>query len=314
MKVAIAVMYGYFHCQDDTTESYSFLSDKNTEPVVSCLLLTKTLPQYGIEAECAVWNDPKVNWASYDLVISMGVHDYISRAEEFISWLDRLVAEGIRVCNPVDVVKWNMDKHYLLDLAYRGVNIPDTHIVRKENLESLSIKDVMQTNQWDKCVVKPCISMGGSDVYLLQTTNDVTGMQHKLISLFEGRDIMLQEFLPGIKHGEYSCFFFDGEYSYSVIKIPKENDIRASFVYGATTSRLEPPADILATAKHVLQSVGEEMLFARVDIIRHENGDPVLMELEVIEPALYLSFAPECVDELCKVVSAWFEKCVQSHY
>lgn len=271
--------------------------------MLSCLLLANTLPKYDIEAELVAWDDPEVNWASYDLVISMGVHDYISRTNEFISWLDMLVAKGIRVCNPVDVVKWNLDKHYLLELLEHGIQIPKTHIVNKEEIKAARIDQIMKTYGWNKCVVKPCVGMCGSDLYLLQTEDEVQAMQEKFVSLYEGRDVILQEFEPGIKQGEYSCFFLGGEYSHSIIKIPAVDDFRAVFIYGASTSRVEPPPLVLATAKRALQSVGKEVLFARVDIFQRDSENLLLMEIETVEPVLYFSFAPECVDKLCKAIT-----------
>ena len=239
-------------------------------------LLLPALRRLGVEARCTVW-DAHVDWTQFDQVILRSCWDYHLRASEFLDWVGGLEQSGVSVQNSPQLVRWNSDKRYLRQLETAGASIPAT--VWIEDREEVSVDEILATRGWDSAIVKPTISASA----------------HNLRRVFKGEPpvrmkgpAMVQQFVPEIlRAGEWSLVFIAGKYSHSVIKRPAPGDFRVQLEYGGDAVTAEPAASTVAAGACLLDALPERPLYARVDGIECD-GRFVLMEVELIEPVLFL--------------------------
>jgi glutathione synthase/RimK-type ligase-like ATP-grasp enzyme len=253
----------------------------------------------GVEAQAVSWTAPGVDWKAFDLVVVRSTWDYFERVTEFRGWLTRLDDAGVRLQNPVPVVRWNMDKLYLLDLAEQGVRIPPTQFVRPG--ESFQLAEILAKYGWTDAVVKPLISGGAFRTERVNASN-AAALQGHLAALSSTTGAMVQPFLPEITgEGEWSLFFFGGAFSHAVLKTVAGGDYRVQPQFGGRAAPVTPPPELIATAQKITTLAPEPLLYARVDGVR--RGDRfLLMELEAIEPYLFLATAPAAMDRYLDVV------------
>ena len=217
-----------------------------------------------------MWTDPGVDWAAFDAVVVRSVWDYVHRLDEFLAWVERVGPVARRFVNPPEVVAWNAHKTYLRDLGERGVPIVDT--VWLEAGE-------MATVPFEAAVVKPAVS--GASLGLRRMTGGET--------VTAEADLLVQPLLASIAdEGELSVLLAGGEVSHAVRKVPAAGDIRSQPEFGSTVTRETPTDEALAATRAVVDAVGRDLAYARVDLIRAPDGTLRLVELEIIEPELYV--------------------------
>jgi len=261
-----------------TASKYPALTDDDR------LLLTP-LAQRSIQAELTIWNDPSRKWSSYDAVVVRSCWDYHLQPENFLRWIANLEALNVPLFNSADVIRWNANKTYLRDLEAKGIAVVPT--LWPEHGERVSLDDALREMAWPKAVVKPRISATAYRTQLV-TPQDVISAQALFDDLRRGPGVMVQKFMDGVANqGEWSLMFFGGAFSHAVIKRPKPGDFRVQNDFGGTAQPADPPPHVLAAATQVVESV-DATLYARVDGVVDE-GRFRLMELELIEPALFLS-------------------------
>lgn len=236
-------------------------------------LLLPALAAAGVDAQPAVWTDPSVDWAAFDAVVVRSVWDYFDREAEFLAWVARAGAVAKLFVNPPGVVAWNARKTYLRDLGARGVPVVDTlYLTRGEAV----------TVPFARAVVKPTVS-GAS-----QGLREVAGGTEVRAG---AEDLMVQPLLESIAdEGELSLLFAAGALSHTVRKVPARGDIRSQPQFGSTVAGEPATAEARDVARDVLDAVGAELAYARVDLVRAADGTLRLIELEVIEPLLYLGW------------------------
>jgi glutathione synthase/RimK-type ligase-like ATP-grasp enzyme len=234
MKVALA-----------TSENFPSLSPDDGE-------LAAELGALGVNAAPVIWSDASIDWSSFDAVIIRSCWDYHLRPDEFARWIESL---PVPVFNPREVIRWNMHKSYLFDLASRGVLIPRTEIRR----------DV---------IVKPAVSASAHNTHLLRG------------------EVIVQEFVEEIiRDGEWSIVFFDRRFSHSAKKVPKAGDFRVQEEHGGTSLPVPAPQHVIDAAANIISKIEGDLLYARVDVVDRPQG-VTLMELELIEPWLFLTLIP----------------------
>lgn len=293
-RVAIAIMK-----QDE----YPFsIMNWDEEPLLSEKLIIDELRNHNMTVEPVVWNDSKVNWSLYDLVIVRATYDYAQHPEDFCQWLDNLNKQGILICNSSEIIKWSMHKSYLMELQKKGVLFPKTVVIKKEDISQLNIAEIMQTEVLEKCIVKPCMGVGSCDVFLIESQTQATTMQQELCHLYTDRDVIIQEYIPEITRGEISCYFFGQKFSHAILKVPKEGDFRAVFCFGANILSIHPPPEVLKVAYHVLEFAPKDYVWARVDLVQRDNGEVFLIEMDLIETTLYLTYCDTALNDFCKVI------------
>ena len=246
-------------------------------------LAVAALADLGLRAVPALWDDDGVDWTAYAAVVVRSPWDYFLRAGEFAAWLDRLERLGAPVWNPVPLLRWNMDKRYLRELEAAGVRCVPTRWVEGDDAPPL--EDVLRERGWSRAVVKPVISGGAHETWMVER-----GGAHD-----EGRfrrlaaaGAMVQPFVEEIAtEGEWSLVFLGGEYSHALLKRPAPGDFRVQTAHGGRERPARPTPELLDAARATLAAVRHPWLYARVDLCLHA-GAPALMELEMLEPSLFL--------------------------
>ena len=224
--------------------------------------------------EVAVWDDPSVDWSAFDLVVIRSTWDYTTKVDAFLDWVERVP----RLRNDADVVRWNHDKTYLRALQAHGVPTVPT----RWNPEDVP------PGRW---VVKPSVSAGAVDTISGDRDDARAHVEHLRAA---GRTAMVQPYLDGIDEaGETALLYIAGEHSHAVRKGAVLGHLRrgdGTYEPDHVTPRT-PTASELELAEHVLDTIPfdrAELLYARVDLVPDDDGDPVLLELELIEPDLFL--------------------------
>jgi glutathione synthase/RimK-type ligase-like ATP-grasp enzyme len=247
-------------------------------------LLLPVLAERGIDARPVVWSDPGVDWSSFDAIVIRSTWDYFYRAREWADWLDRVEATGVPMLNPVGIVRWNSHKSYLEQLARADVPVVDTVMTRGTGRVDLA--DLVAGAGWEDAIVKPAIDGGAARLFRV---SDVDDAQARFDALTSEGDVLVQPFLPSIEsEGELSLFYFGGELSHTVVKRPKPGDIRVQPQHGGAYEPIGPTSEMIHVAARVFDAIEAELLYARVDLVRAPDDTLRLIELEAIEPLLFL--------------------------
>ena len=269
--------------------------------------LPSCLRTHHIEARPVVWNDPSVDWNGFDGFLVRSIWDYHLHPEKFQDWLTRLKELQRPVWNPVDVLRWNHHKFYLRDLAQRGVAIAPTRFFQKGETAAL-VKS--RAEGWEDVVIKPAISASGYRTHAVSLRE--RDAEAPFIDAARHGDFLVQPFLSGIReHGEVSLIFIGGTYSHAVLKRPRFGEFRVQAEHGGYETPYTPDEATLRAAKFIVEQTGQSLLFARVDGLR--DGDRfVLMELELIEPDLFLETAPGSVDRFAEAIETYLKPSASS--
>lgn len=252
-------------------------------------LLVHPLLRRHIEAAAVTWDDPAADWSAYDAVVLRSTWDYHLRIEEFQAWLHTLENANIPVLNPLPLVRWNTNKQYLQQLAQRGIRtLPALYLQAGEHI---MLSKALAEQNWEQVVVKPLVSASGDDTW--QTTSAVAAFdQGKLNAMLRKQGAIIQPFAPQIREGEWSLMFFNGVFSHAILKKPAEGSMFVHVERGGSNHLQEPPHALIAQASDVVRTAheitGVQPIYARVDGVV-EEGHLVLMELECIEPELFLT-------------------------
>ncbi|PVY41852.1 ATP-grasp domain-containing protein [Pontibacter virosus] len=248
--------------------------------------LYRFLAEKGHKISFQVWDDDQVDWTAFDALIIKSPWDYFDKINTFYTWLDKLEALGCRVLNPVKTLRWNADKVYFRDMQTQGVKIVPT--VWLEQGGSFDADRVFEAIGQEKIIVKPRVS-GAAKNTLAISREDAAGYTERINALLQDEPFLAQPFLEEIKtQGEWSFIFFNGRYSHAVLKKAKSGDFRVQHFFGGSVHTPVPPAGMLQTASKIVEQFAQDCLYARVDGVEL-NGELVLMELELIEPFLFLS-------------------------
>jgi glutathione synthase/RimK-type ligase-like ATP-grasp enzyme len=254
--------------------------------------LLQPLADRGFKAHPAVWSDPNYPWQDCDAVVIRSCWDYHLHSQEFLRWIAFLESAGCSVWNPPAMIRWNADKSYLRALENRGISIVPT--LWCEPGETPSLADALRAQGWAKAVVKPRISATAHRTQLVEAKNAEAG-QGLFEELMAGPGVMVQQFMDTIvSQGEWSLIFFGGQFSHAVLKTAKLGDFRVQSDFGGKSRAADPPAHVLECAIRAVRAAGDP-LYARVDgvIDRVRDEDQFrIMELELIEPALFLTSHP----------------------
>ena len=233
------------------------------------------------------WTDTG-DLSGFSLILPLLTWGYQRNVASWYALLDRLEREALPVANPARVLRWNSDKAYLAEMAAAGV--PTVPTMMREAMNDAALDSARSLFGTNRLVIKPPVSGGADGTFLI-------GASDPLPAEAVGRRMLIQPYLPAIAaEGEMSLFFFGGRYSHAISKHPANGDFRVQEQFGGSERRIDPPAEALALAETVFAATEELMdhaplTYARVDMLRDEDGNFRLMELEAIEPSLFLHFA-----------------------
>jgi len=242
----------------------------------------------GIEVVPWIWDDPAPP-SGLTAVIHRSCWDYHQKPDAFLRWIDALAASGLPSFNSAPILRWNLDKRYLHELAVSGVAIPRTAWIAEG--ERVDLAALLRAHDLDEVVIKPQVSLSAFATFRASRA-DAAAHQPALDALVAERGMMVQAFLPEITSGgELSLIFFDGQFSHAVRKRPRAGDFRVQEDHGGVRELLDASPSQIAAAARVLAAVPEPLLYARVDVVETSKG-LVLMELEVLDPSLFLAMSP----------------------
>jgi glutathione synthase/RimK-type ligase-like ATP-grasp enzyme len=255
-------------------------------------LLSQLLEEMGISHELLAWSDPDVDWSRFTHILIKSTWDYFDYYPEFLAWLDQLEALGTSVLNPVATLRWNSSKNYLLELKAKGYPCVAGQILPKGTATTLEA--LHEALGFETLVVKPLVS-GGAKNTLKVTRGAGKELEDKIASLLQEEDFLVQPYIPEIVAvGEYSLIFFNGVFSHAVLKSPAVDDFRVQHYYGGTIQEITPDSKMLASAQALVTSFAKDSLYARVDGVVID-GVFHLMELELIEPYLFLGLSEKAI-------------------
>ncbi len=269
--------------------------------------LAAALTAAGLDVGIVRWDDPQFDWSSTRIALLRSPWDYFHRLGEFLAWAERAAA-ATRLLNPLPMVRWNLHKAYLVELAARGVPVVPTAVVaQSSHYEPGTFAALLAERGWDDTVVKPAVSADSWETIFVRGSEKERGEAHLARHLPE-RDMLVQPFLPSVEtHGERCLVYLEGRFSHAVRK-------NALTLGGRWTdlpegAPVDAAADELAAADRVLEAafaaIGasggcgrRDALYARVDLTRDTAGVPLLLELELTEPTLFLAAAPAALARL----------------
>ena len=278
--------------------------DARTEVTDDDRLFADALSARGATVHAVPWPDPAAQWSSFDAVVVRSPWDYFLRAHEFHQWLDRLERGRVPVHNDVRILRWNADKSYLRDVGARGIPVIPTRWLTAGSASSLA--ELRRETGWSELVVKPTVSGGAHRTWRAAPSAEGDDDARLAEMVAEGA-VMVQPLVAEIeREGEWSLVFFAGRYSHAVLKRPRTGDFRVQREHGGTLEAAEPAASVIAAGARAIEAIplGEgPPLYARVDgcIV---DGELLLMELEVLEPELFLRCAAESADRLADALLA----------
>ena len=248
----------------------------------------------GVSTDVVSWDEDR-DWGAYGLVVVRTPWDYFDRVNDFLDWAARVERESVLV-NPADVLRWNSHKGYLAEFTAKSVPTVPTRLVPGP---STDVADQIREVPWEEIVVKPAIDGGARHAWRGQ--RDDPSLSRVAERLTDHGDVVVQPFVPTIVDGERSLVFLGGRFSHAVRKVPKAGDYRSQRHLGGREVDHEPDSAELQVALAAMAAAPGRLTYARVDLVDWE-GAPVLIELEVIEPDLFLRDVPARVDRFVEVV------------
>jgi O-ureido-D-serine cyclo-ligase len=258
--------------------------------------LQQALRAEGIDAPIVAWDDMTVSWRRFDAALLRSTWDYTERLPEFLQWAHAVEGQT-RLLNPLPVIRRNIDKHYLAELAKKKVAVvPSSFVEPGQDAGAALGKFLRKFKDADEFVVKPAIGAGSRDAQRYRRAQSAGAVAHVARLLAEQRSVLLQPYLASVdEHGETALMFFDGEFSHAIRKGPllvADEGPTENLFATETISARTPGADELALARATLSALGtdEPLLYARIDLIRDAAGAPRLLELELTEPSLFFPY------------------------
>jgi glutathione synthase/RimK-type ligase-like ATP-grasp enzyme len=275
-------------------------------------LLLAALVHAGASAAPAVWDDPAVDWSRFDVVVVRSCWDYHLRHDAFLAWLSRVDASGARLVNPVALLRWNADKRYLRALERDGIALVPTAWVERvaHGTSAPMLAALLAQRGWSEAVVKPAISASAHDTWRTSRVGAARDERRFSELLATSRaGVLVQPFVPEVAlSGELSLVFLGGAFSHATLKRPAAGDFRVQWEHGGSADPVDPPRALVRDAESVLAAAARqsgvashEVAYARVDGVERA-GRLVLMELECLEPHLFLSYRVGAADDLARAV------------
>jgi hypothetical protein len=262
------------------------------------------LRSLGWQVEAVPWRRRGVGWGRFEAVVIRSTWDYQQAPDEFLAVLAEIRHSGARLENAFELVRWNLRKTYLRDLECRGVAVVPT--AWGCDLGPVDERAILDRLGADEVVLKPIVGANADHTYRLRRG---AAAWSKAAAALADRPYLAQPFVPSIvAEGEFSLFYFDGQYSHAVLKTPAPGDFRVQEEHGGIIRPAAAADTLVSAGGRVLAAVGQVPLYARVDLVRLAGGEFALMELELIEPSLYLRMSPEAPDRFARACDRRFRR------
>jgi len=280
----------------DSTDGWEIDADLTFEPMQAL----------GWSIDMVLWRSAGIDWNQYDAVYICTPWDYPDDPEKFLALMEVIDSSSAILVNDISLVRWTVPKTYLRDLESRGAAIVPS--LWYDEFDSEILPGLFDAYDTDRIVIKPVVSTNAHSTFLLH--RDVpANVLSELETTFAARPFVVQPFVEKVQdEGEYSLFFFSNKFSHAILKTPKDQDFRVQEEHGARIESVVPESALFETAASVLSLVEPIPVYARCDFIRGPDGQFLLMELEVIEPSLYLRMESGAARRFAKAFDAYVSR------
>lgn len=262
----------------------------------------------GLQADCLAWDDPTVSWSRYDAVLLRSPWNYTQYHPQFMAWCRR-VAENSLLLNPLPVVQWNADKHYLSDLGADGLPVIPTRFIECDDDPLPALQEFLRDEAIEEFVVKPAISAGARDTQRYARSQEFAASNQIARLQLDQRGVLLQPYLARVDaEGETALVYLHGRFSHAIRKGPllATNGADVGAAGQEDISPRTPSADELDLGRRALEWVEKRfgldlpLTYARVDMLRDAGASARLLELELVEPSLFLTHAPQAIEPFAR--------------
>lgn len=255
-------------------------------------LFKDELVKRGHKVTACIWDDESVDWSKFDISIMRSAWDYHLKKEQFYAWMDKVATQS-KLLNPPALMKWSSHKSYLKELGEANLPVVETLWVEKGG----QANGLFDKLQWQKTIVKPAVGLSTFGVKKIVINENgspskagIKEAEEHANELAKTEDVMIQPFLASVDdYGERALIFLNGEYSHTIRKTSFQH-LAPGGQAGETSVATD--AEEVAVAKQVVGYLSQRPLYARVDLVRDSAGKPLVLELELVEPSLFLSFHP----------------------
>ncbi len=268
-------------------------------------MLAEACERLGMKVYRTNWDDSNMDWNTTKFVVFRTTWDYFERFPEFSKWLDEVQTQT-KLINSRELIFWNLDKRYLVEMEGKGVRIPATIYLEKRFEESLDT--VVQKSGWSKLILKPAVSGAARHTYKFDAEN-ASEYEAIFSELIADESMMLQEYQEQItSKGEVSYMLFGGKFSHAILKKAKPGDFRVQDDFGGTLHEYYPSEEEIEFAEYALAQCPELPVYARVDVFWSNQDELVLGELELIEPELWFRKCDTSADACAKAIQSFIER------
>lgn len=248
----------------------------------------------GLDAHLVAWDDPDIDWSTFDIAVLRSTWNYIGFLDDFLAWVER-VANLTTLLNPEPVIRWNCHKAYLDDLSARGFPVVPTRFVPGGSVTTLA--EVMAEQGWHDVVAKPAVGAGSFRTERVRV-RDLPRAEGFWRELLGGGEAMVQPYQSAVDgYGERALVWIDGEFTHAMRKEPRLGTAVESVAGPVPISKQEREL-----AHQVVSDAWDGLLYARVDLINGDDGEPLIAELEMVEPSLFLLQSPAALDRFVTAV------------
>ena len=282
----------------------AYYKPDNVTPYIQNILLEQELLKsafeaQGLKVDIAYWDNPTYEWQETKSVFFRTIWDYFERFDEFWEWLEQ-VKTKTRLINSYELIKWNIDKHYLKDLSSWGIETVPTYFADKGC--NMKLHEIAKRNQWKDLVIKPAISASAFKTYKI-LANEIQANEKLFNSLVQERNMLVQPYFETITQlGEASLMVFDGKFTHAILKKAQPGDFRVQDDFGGTVHNYIPTKAEINFAEKVFETCKTKPVYGRVDIVWDNDKNFYLSELEIIEPELWIRNYPKCAEKIAEAV------------
>ena len=282
----------------------AYYKPDNVTPYIQNILLEQELLKsafeaQGLKVDIAYWDNPTYEWQETKSVFFRTIWDYFERFDEFWEWLEQ-VKTKTRLINSYELIKWNIDKHYLKDLSSWGIETVPTYFADKGC--NMKLHEIAKRNQWKDLVIKPAISASAFKTYKI-LANEIQVNEKLFNSLVQERNMLVQPYFETITQlGEASLMVFNGKFTHAILKKAQPGDFRVQDDFGGTVHNYIPTKAEINFAEKVFETCKTKPVYGRVDIVWDNDKNFYLSELEIIEPELWIRNYPKCAERIAEAV------------
>lgn len=262
-------------------------------------LVMEALENLGLKTKKVAWSDLSFDWSQTKIALFRTTWDYAEKFTAFSDWLME-VSMKTKLVNDYETIIWNLDKHYMNDLKDAGVNVVETYFIEPKDPRSL--QEIHDELGWKKTVLKPAISAAAKDTFML-SPETIGNLEERFAYLIKDETMMLQPFQEDVlKRGELSLMLIGDEYTHAVLKVAKPGDFRVQDDFGGTVQDYKPSKAEIDLAIAAVKACETTPLYARVDIVNDNNGNPAVSELELVEPEMWFRNNAKAAEMLAELV------------